>query len=94
MDRIVVRSRAFEFGDSAVEAWPRLGELDLPVTLATGDLDAGYLQVRTAQLLGRIPGAARADLPGTAHLPSLDRPELITELVSDLVSGLRRRGAS
>ena len=85
MDRTVLRHRAFEHGEGEVEAWSRLGELDLPVVLATGELDAGFLRARTAQLLERIPGAVRVDLPGSAHLPSLDHPEAVAGLVRDLV---------
>lgn len=82
MDRIVLRTGAAEHGGSDVDAWSRLGELDLPVTLATGDLDAGYLQARTTELQQRVRGSVRAELPGTAHLPYLDRPDLVRELVA------------
>lgn len=89
MARTALATGAAEHGGSAVDAWSRLGELDLPVTLASGDLDARYLQTRTEELLARIPGAVRAELPGTAHLPSLERPDL----VRDLVRGVLRRVA-
>lgn len=95
MDRTAVRNQAFEHGGCDVEAWPRLGELRLPVTVATGDLDCTHLLTRTAALVERIPGARRAELPGTAHLPTLERPDLVRDLVGDLVGevveGIRAR---
>ncbi|WP_380171048.1 alpha/beta fold hydrolase [Kineococcus sp. DHX-1] len=85
MDTTVHRNRAFAVGNGAGDAWARLGELDLPVVLATGDLDCGYLRHRTEELLARITGARRADLPGVAHLPSLERPDLVRAVVEDAV---------
>jgi pimeloyl-ACP methyl ester carboxylesterase len=89
MDRIAVTHRASEHGDSGVEAWSRLPQLRLPVVVATGDLDCRYLLHRTDALVERIPGAVRAELPGTAHLPSLERPDLVRELVSAVTTRLR-----
>ncbi len=78
-------NRAFAVGNGDGDAWARLGDLDLPVVLATGDLDCGYLRDRTEELLARITGARRADLPGVAHLPSLERPDLVRAVVEDAV---------
>ncbi|WP_432561561.1 alpha/beta fold hydrolase [Kineococcus sp. SYSU DK003] len=88
MDRIAVRNQAFAHGHCRVEAWSRLGELRVPVTIATGDLDCGYLLTRTTELLERVPGARRADLPGTAHLPYLERPDLVRNLVEEFLQHL------
>ncbi|MEZ0492438.1 alpha/beta fold hydrolase [Kineococcus sp. TBRC 1896] len=85
MDGTAHRNRAAWAGHADADAWSRLGELDLPVVLATGDLDCGYLQHRTEELLAQIPGARRADLPGVAHLPSLERPDLVRTLVEEAV---------
>lgn len=88
MDRIAVTNGASEVGGGDVEAWPRLPELCVPTVVATGDLDCGYLLDRTEALVARIPGARRAELPGAAHLPYLERPELVRDLVASFVERL------
>ncbi len=87
MARAAVRGGGADSGDGGLDAWSRLGELAVPVTIATGDLDAPYLLRRTEELLERIPGARRAALPGTAHLPYLEAPDLVARLVADARAG-------
>ncbi len=65
MDTTVHRNRAFPSGNADGDAWSRLGDLDLPVVLATGDLDCGYLQHRTEELLARIPAPAAPTCPAS-----------------------------
>ncbi|MCL3816977.1 alpha/beta fold hydrolase [Aeromicrobium wangtongii] len=72
-------------GDSGVDAWTRLGEVSVPALCAYGDLDLPPdlpFYEETARRLGQ--GPARV-LPGVAHLPGLEKPELIAGLVRDLL---------
>ena len=69
-------------GSSGVDAWSRLGEVRAPTTIACGDLDVPYLVEQCEQLLTGIPEARRAALPGTAHLPYLERPDLVAGAIT------------
>ena len=68
------------------EAWPRLEQLTVPTTVAWGDLDVPFGAARCEQLVTRIPGARRRVLAGTAHLPYLEQPQLVADLVREAVS--------
>jgi pimeloyl-ACP methyl ester carboxylesterase len=70
-------------GDAGVDAWTRLGEIAVPVTCAWGDLDLPCdlpFYDETVRRLGQ--GPARV-LPGVAHLPGLERPAVVAELVRE-----------
>ncbi|MGH3625860.1 MAG: alpha/beta fold hydrolase, partial [Sciscionella sp.] len=67
--------------DESVDAWNRLGELALPVTVAVGEHDASFIVQRARQLTAGIVGATYGELSGTAHLPYLDQPELVVRTV-------------
>jgi pimeloyl-ACP methyl ester carboxylesterase len=83
--------RIFEIGASEgagggdVDAWTRLGELTIPVLCAWGDLDLPCdlpFLVETARRVGQGPGRV---LPGVAHLPGLERPELVAALIREVL---------
>lgn len=69
-------------GASGVEAWNRLGEVSLPVTVACGELDVPFLVERSRQLAERLPSARYRLLDGVAHLPQLERPSAVSELIA------------
>nr|WP_276612280.1 alpha/beta hydrolase [Kineococcus vitellinus] len=92
--RAALRGGGADTGAGEVDAWSRLGELAVPVTVATGDLDVPYLLRRTEELLERVPGARRAALPGTAHLPQLEAPDLVADLVVRLLADVAAVGAA
>jgi pimeloyl-ACP methyl ester carboxylesterase len=74
-----------EAGDAGLDAFSRLEELSLPVTIAVGDLDAEEVQTLCRTLAARIPGARLRVLDGVAHLPSLERPAEVADLVNDAI---------
>lgn len=59
-------------GPSGVDAWSRLGEIEVPVTIVWGDLDVEAAGV--PPLVERITGARGIELAGRAHLPYLEDP--------------------
>jgi pimeloyl-ACP methyl ester carboxylesterase len=84
MNEIIMRNDVPEdAGASGVDAWSRLGELTLPVTVACGDLDASYLVVRSRALAERLPRGRHRVLPGTAHMPFLEQPQLVAQVIAD-----------
>lgn len=73
-------------GDASIDAWTRLGEVAVPVLTTWGDLDIPAdlpFYEETARRLGQ--GPARV-LPGIAHLPGLERPAVVADLVRDALS--------
>lgn len=67
------------------EAWPRLPDLAVPVTIVDGALDE-VTEVAVGQAAAdRIPDARHVVLDDVGHLPSLERPLVLVELVRDLV---------
>ncbi len=84
MNAVVLRNAVGEdAGRSGVDAWSRLEQVAVPTTITCGDLDVPYLLEHTDVLARRIPGARRAGLPGTAHLPYLERPDLVADLIAE-----------
>jgi pimeloyl-ACP methyl ester carboxylesterase len=70
-------------GDAGLDAWTRLGEIAVPVLCTWGDLDIPAdlpFYEETARRLGQGPAKV---LPGVAHLPGLERPEVVADLVRD-----------
>lgn len=72
-----------EAGASDLDAWSRLGEIAVPTTVAVGALDLADIRASAREIAGRVPGARLVELPGTAHLPSLDAPDAVVRLVQE-----------
>ena len=66
---------------SDVDAWHRLNEIRVPVTVAWGDLDVPELVDDSRHLASHLPDVRAQVLPGTAHLPYLERPDLVADLI-------------
>ena len=64
----------------------RLGEVDAPTLVLTGDEDVGDIHSIADRLVDGIPGAERATIAGAAHLPNLERPEEFDRIVLDFLS--------
>lgn len=68
--------------------WDRLGEITVPATVAWGELDLPWFadQCRAlAERLGNVRGTT--EIPGVAHLPGLEDPEGVAELIAAAVAG-------
>jgi pimeloyl-ACP methyl ester carboxylesterase len=84
MNSVVLRNEVPEgAGASGLKAWDRLESIRLPVTVAWGDLDLTPLVARCEVLSARLPRGRRRVLTGTAHLPYLERPELVAGVIRD-----------
>ena len=53
----------------------RLGEIGVPTLVVTGDEDVRDIHEIAEKLATEIPGAERATIAGSGHLPSLERPD-------------------
>jgi pimeloyl-ACP methyl ester carboxylesterase len=82
MNAIILRNGAREDeGGSGVDAWRILDQVQVPVTIACGALDAQFLITRSRELAGRLPDSRYRELPGVAHQPYLEQPDQVADLV-------------
>jgi 3-oxoadipate enol-lactonase len=59
----------------------RLGEISAPTLVIVGELDAHDMHEVADRLEQEIPRARRATIEGTAHVPSMERPDEFDRLV-------------
>ena len=88
MNAIALRSEAESpagAGNSEIDAWSRLAEITVPVTVAWGELDIEVLNDRCRELVERLPAASGRELPQLAHLPYLEDPDLVADLIRTAV---------
>ena len=67
----------------------RLTEVAVPTLVVTGDEDVRDIHVIADKLATEIPGAGRATIAGSGHLPSLERPD---EFDAVVLAFLRKHG--
>jgi 3-oxoadipate enol-lactonase len=63
----------------------RLGAVQSPTLVVTGEEDRDEMQAIADRLAAEIPNARRASIAGAAHVPSLERPEELDRLVLDFL---------
>jgi 3-oxoadipate enol-lactonase len=86
---------AYAHGEADLEAPDppaagRLGQVAAPTLVLVGTHDRPDLQEMAAALAGGIGGAERVDLPGTAHLPNMERPDEFNRVVLGFLAKLDR----
>jgi pimeloyl-ACP methyl ester carboxylesterase len=87
MNEVILRHDGSEdAGASGVDAWSRLDQVLVPATVACGDLDLAFLVTQSRDLARRLPLGHHRVLEGMAHLPYLEQPEVIAELVAEAVT--------
>lgn len=67
------------------EAWSLLEQIEAPAVIACGEFDTLLLEP-LQELAGRMPRAVFHLLPGTTHLPMLDQPGAIAQLIATTVA--------
>jgi len=90
MNRIALAAPAIGRGLPPAPAWDRLDRIAAPVRILCGDLDVPHIQARCRQLAAALPDARLEILPGVAHLPSLEQPDLLTARLLNLLADCRR----
>ena len=89
MDRIALAgetSGAAEERPVPVPAVDRLGRLDRPVLVVDGALDLDEIRAAADLLAARLPRVERVRLPGAAHLPALELPDVVAELLGGFLA--------
>lgn len=84
---------AYAHGEADLEetdppAAGRLGEVAAPTLVVVGEHDRPDIHAIADLLVAGIPGAERADLAGTGHLPNMERPDEFNRVVLGFLSGL------
>jgi len=88
MNAIILRNGdRVDEGGSGVDAWHRLGEIGVPVTVACGELDVPFLIARSRELADRLRDGRYRQLPGMAHQPYLEQPGQVADLVLGALKG-------
>ena len=70
-------------------AYHRLSDISMPTLVISGDLDFPFIQDRSRHIAQTVRNGSHHEVPGTAHLPSLERPAEITELLAGFISANR-----
>jgi pimeloyl-ACP methyl ester carboxylesterase len=73
-------------GDAGLDTWHRLAEVPAPVLATWGDLDLPPDLPFYALTAEKLPNAEMRVLEGVAHLPSLERPQLVADLIREAVA--------
>jgi pimeloyl-ACP methyl ester carboxylesterase len=66
----------------------RLGDVPVPTFVINGRSDVRFVQELGRLLSDGIPGAKRIDLDDTAHLPPIERPEVVNSVLLEFLDGL------
>ena len=70
------------------EAREHLGSVRCPVLVVVGSIDRADILEIADQLVAGLPNARLATIDGTAHLPSMERPDEFDELVEEFIDSL------
>ncbi len=69
-----------------VPAFDRLEEITMPSLVIWGDLEFPHIQERCRLVADKLMNGSSRVLTGTAHLPSLDRPDDVTNLLIEFIN--------
>lgn len=75
----------------AAPAYQRLSEVSVPTLVIQGDLDFPHIQDRSCHIASAVLNGSHHELPGTAHLPNLERPADITLLLEEFIRSCNTR---
>lgn len=84
--RILSAGTTGSAGDAGLDAWHRLGEIGIPGLATWGDLDLPPDLPFYALMAERLPNAEPRVLEGVAHLPMVERPALVADLIREAVA--------
>jgi pimeloyl-ACP methyl ester carboxylesterase len=73
-------------GGDGRHAWDDLEKVDLPTWVCWGDLDVPVLLDRCRTVAARIPLARQVVWQGLAHLPYLESPQVVADVIRDAVT--------
>jgi len=63
----------------------RLGDVAAPMLVVVGEYDLPHCHEAADILAGSVPRSRKVIVPDTAHLPSLERPDIVNPLLKDFL---------
>ena len=88
MNAIVLSKPELTLEERRPDAWPRVAEVGAPTLLLVGDEDFTALIDRHEHLSEEMPNAFAAVLEGVAHIPSIERPELVNSMLLEFLDAI------
>lgn len=88
MNGIALRSPPVGSDIDVTLTYHRLGDIAVPALVIWGSFDFPHIQERSRKIVTMMPKAVGQELTGTAHLPSLDRPDDVARLITDFIARL------
>ena len=88
MDKSLVDAEDEDAGFVPNDAYAKLATVTVPTLVVWGPLDVPDVTRTMKHAAATIPGAEGLEVPGTAHLPNLERPDLLTPRIARLVEAL------
>jgi pimeloyl-ACP methyl ester carboxylesterase len=88
MNVVALKNEALELGAAQPldpPAAQRLHEITAPTLVIIGDLDRPVMLSAADFMAQTMPNARKVVMTGTAHLPSMEKPELFNEIVLDFL---------
>ena len=67
-------------------AYGQLGTVTVPTLVVQGDLDFPHIQARSRHVATTVPDGSWGGMTGVAHLPALERPDEVADLVGHFLS--------
>ena len=90
MNGVALRKQALTLEEPRADAYQRMDGINTPTLLMVGDEDFNYLIERHDHLSEEMPNAFAVVLEDVAHIPSIERPDLVNPLLLqflDAISG-------
>ncbi len=88
MNDVVLRSAPVGANLDNEHAFQCLNEIMTPSFVLWGEYDFPHIQVRSHHLMATLPNASGKMLRGVAHIPSLEQPEAMTNLIIEFIGRL------
>lgn len=88
MNAIALAKPALTLEERSPHAWTRVAEVGAPTLLLVGDEDFTALIDRHEHLSEEMPNAFAAVLEGVAHIPSIERPELVNSMLLEFLDAI------
>ena len=88
MNAIVLGKPELTLEERRPDAWRRVAEVGAPTLLIVGDQDFSAIIERHEHLSEEMPNAFAAVLEDVAHIPSIERPDLVNSLLLQFLDAI------
>jgi len=89
MNEIVLAATPKGRAHDPAPAWNKLDQISIPVDVLCGTLDIPHIYTRSEKLASLLPHGRFTSLKEMAHLPNLERPQYLAELLETLIKEMK-----